>query len=516
MIIREIAVPKVRSAQISNRGRKRSNNEDFVESFEPTDPKVLQGSGNLYIVADGVGGASNGERASKFAAGQLLYRYYRRPEVEPGERLKQIISRINNEIFNAGEQKNTRMATTLTAAVVLGNNLIVANVGDSRAYLIRNGKADRITHDHSLVGGMMRNGYMTEAEAQASDVKNRLTRSLGGEPEVQVDIFRDIPLLPGDKILLCTDGLTRYALSEDISRLTVQGSPDEIAQRLISFANRNGGADNVSVILVAFDYAEKEESNIGEEKVMPFLTWDEMETLHGKEVEQEKEHQPESWEMMDTLPGIEINHSQRLPAVKYSQRSPTISKAWIAWVALIAGVSLIAMVLIVWFVSADLFGRSSPTPTITSTPLLTVAPSEIQTPINTTPNPPDTAITSLPNPLDATIPTVTSTLIPPDTTNHGQVIGNVNSYNGITDLRVRKGPGRDYCTLPVTLYYGDTVVIQGISKDEEWYLIQFNKFNRTETGWVIKIRITISDPEMLNSLKTVEDPVEACKYTPTP
>ena len=139
------------------------------------------------------------------------------------------------------------------AAVILGNTLIVANVGDSRAYLIHNGEAVQITRDHSIVGEMVATGEMTEAEAQASKIENRLTRSVGGESEVHVQVYEPIILQPGDKVLLCTDGLTRYALLPKITELTAQVTPDEIAKKLINYANQRGGADNVSVIVIAFE-----------------------------------------------------------------------------------------------------------------------------------------------------------------------------------------------------------------------------------------------------------------------
>jgi PPM family protein phosphatase len=243
----------VESGRKSDQGRKRKNNEDSVAFFEPTDPRELQENGCLYIVADGVGGAARGERVSEYASGKVLYEYFKHPEIEPGERLRQLLSRVNDEVYAFAEQNNTRMATTMVAVVIRGNLLTVANVGDSRAYLIRAGKAQQITDDHSIVGEMVRSGNMTEAEAQKSKAKNRLSRSLGGDPSVHVDIFGDIPLQAGDKILLCTDGLTRYALRDDISQMTSQGSPQEIADGLVNFANHSGGADNVSVIVVAFD-----------------------------------------------------------------------------------------------------------------------------------------------------------------------------------------------------------------------------------------------------------------------
>jgi len=241
------------SASLSDRGR-RKNNEDFAAFFEPADPGELRDSGSLYIVADGVGGAAKGERASQFAAQKVLYEYYQ-PEnidLEPLERLRLILERANDEIYDYASQNNTRMATTIIAAVVRAGFLYVANVGDSRAYLIRDGAAQQINRDHSIVGEMVEHGEMTEADAMISKIKNRITRSLGGDPEVTVEVYSPIQLKTGDKILLCSDGLTRYALREDIAKMTAQGTVEETAQRLVEFANKSGGADNVSVIMTSY------------------------------------------------------------------------------------------------------------------------------------------------------------------------------------------------------------------------------------------------------------------------
>ncbi len=246
-------------AAFTSPGHKRKINEDFVAHFEPDNPEELQASGSLYIVADGVGGAAKGERASQYAAQKVLHEYYRFPQIDPGERLQRIFRHVGNEIYNFAEQRDglARMATTMVAAVVRDGTLTIANVGDSRAYLIREGKALQITNDHNIVGEMMRDGQITENEALHSNVKNRLTRSLGGEIDVRVDLFADIPLQFGDRIFLCSDGLTRYALRDDIVRITSSGTPEDIVHRAIDFANQKGGADNISAILISVNQKEE-------------------------------------------------------------------------------------------------------------------------------------------------------------------------------------------------------------------------------------------------------------------
>jgi len=245
-------VNQISSALGTDTGRRRPHNEDYIAFFEPNDPRELQSSGNIYIVADGVGGAEKGERASRFAVQKVLYEYYQYPGTNLRDRLRNAMRQAGNEIFQfAAENAGlTRMATTMVAAVIHDQMLTVANVGDSRAYLIRNGRIEQITRDHSIVGEMVRNGLMTEEEASHSTVKNKITRSLGGEVDVRVDVFKGIPLHQNDMIILCSDGLTRYASSQDLLEMASQNSPPEAVEQMIEFANTAGGADNISIILI--------------------------------------------------------------------------------------------------------------------------------------------------------------------------------------------------------------------------------------------------------------------------
>lgn len=233
-------------------GRKKKNNEDYATFFIPEKETELQASGGLFVLADGVGGAAYGEVASKYAADLVLFEYFQNTNQEIGERLVQAFLKANQDIHQYAEESGryTKMATTLVAASIQDNKLIIANVGDSRAYLLRGGKIKQLTRDHSVVAEMVRNGEMSEEEAQVSSIRNRLSRSIGGQREVTVDLFPPIPLEIGDRILLCSDGLSRYATAENLLGMAASGKPDEVAKRLIKFANQQGGADNISVALI--------------------------------------------------------------------------------------------------------------------------------------------------------------------------------------------------------------------------------------------------------------------------
>ncbi len=127
---------QINSALSTNKGKRRPHNEDYAAFFEPNDPQELQASGNIYIVADGVGGAEKGERASRYAVQKVLYEYYRYPNTNPAERLRSSMRQAGNEIYQFAVESAglTRMATTMVVAVVRDQKLTVANVGDSRAY----------------------------------------------------------------------------------------------------------------------------------------------------------------------------------------------------------------------------------------------------------------------------------------------------------------------------------------------------------------------------------------------
>ena len=277
-------------------GRKKKNNEDYVTCLVPEKGQDTAASGSLFVLADGVGGASLGEVASKYAADLVLHEYYKNSSMPPAERLVQSFKKASRDIHQHAEENGhyTKMATTMVAAAVYNNKLIVANVGDSRAYLIRDGQALQITKDHSVVAEMVRNGTMTKEEAQISSIRNRLSRSIGGEAKVTVDVFNPILLEIGDKILLCSDGLTRYASPDDLVKMTAEGTPEKAAQRLIRFANHQGGADNISVVLVeVVQTAAPRKADATEfDKAPRLANWQEADDFTGQGTSQEKKKLP--------------------------------------------------------------------------------------------------------------------------------------------------------------------------------------------------------------------------------
>lgn len=234
----------------TNLGLVRKNNEDYETYFEPGRADVVEQFGRVYIVADGVGGAATGEVASKFSALKVMHTCYSQPSLKTWQRIKVGMKRANDELVEYIRQNaQARMATTITVAAVNGEEMTVVNVGDSRAYLVRNNTIKQITQDHSLVNEMIRNGILTEEEAKTAKVKNQLTSSLGGHETFKADVFIE-SLQPGDRVLLCSDGFCRYAEDpEVVKKFALSGTPEEVVRNCIQYALKSGGQDNITVLV---------------------------------------------------------------------------------------------------------------------------------------------------------------------------------------------------------------------------------------------------------------------------
>jgi protein phosphatase len=218
----------------------------------------------IFVVCDGMGGQAAGEVASKMGV-DILLDYFRTHPLNTAEQslngqngsagaqsLANAIQLANKTIFQAGQQQNGRngMGSTIVAALVRGNSLAIANVGDSRIYLVRQGTIQQLTQDHSLVMEQVRRGYITLQQAQQSQMQNIILRALGPEEVVEADI-EDLVALPGDVLIMASDGLTRYVPDEDILKI-VQGRHglQQACGELVNRAKECGGDDNITCLLV--------------------------------------------------------------------------------------------------------------------------------------------------------------------------------------------------------------------------------------------------------------------------
>lgn len=241
----------VESSHLSDTGRRRRHNEDYVACYEPTQLHEMERLGRIYVLADGVGGAAAGEVASRSAVRHVISSYTQARTGTASARLVHAIEAANTEVFSQNAHRNDlrEMATTLVAAVIRGERLTVANVGDSRAYLVVGQAIHQITQDHSLVAEMLREGAITSLQAETHPYRNVILRSIGSQPSVKVDVFSQ-RVAPHDSLVLCSDGLTRLVTDHEIAEIISGLSPFQAVRRLVDVANERGGEDNISVIAV--------------------------------------------------------------------------------------------------------------------------------------------------------------------------------------------------------------------------------------------------------------------------
>jgi len=250
----------VEVGSLSDPGQVRELNEDYFGTPETMEISLdlVERRGRLYAVADGMGGHAAGEVASRQAISTLFKGYYASPSAEIIERLQEAIETANAEVHAQASLDSAKagMGTTLVAAILQGDDLYVANVGDSRAYLVREKSIEQITRDHSWVNEQVQAGVITEQEAREHLYRNIITRSLGTKPDVDIDFFQR-KVQPGDVLVLCCDGLSNEMEDDEIARIVSATDPQEAAQALIDLANQRGGPDNITTIVVKIGEAVK-------------------------------------------------------------------------------------------------------------------------------------------------------------------------------------------------------------------------------------------------------------------
>jgi protein phosphatase len=246
---------RLRACGLSDVGRSRSHNEDHFE---------IANEGRLCIVADGMGGHGHGDLASRVAVEAILEHVGGAARSggsgEPGQTSKLVERAINSahqKLLDrvAADEALLGMGTTMVVMLVDDGGAVVAHVGDSRAYRLRQGVIELLTEDHSWVNEQVRAGFLSADQARSHPLKNVVTRALGGDSGIQVDI-EEIELQPEDLYLLCSDGLTTMLRDEEIGeRLREVGehSVEEVCNRLVGDANERGGLDNITAVLLAVE-----------------------------------------------------------------------------------------------------------------------------------------------------------------------------------------------------------------------------------------------------------------------
>ncbi len=237
----------LKTFSITDVGMVRKINQDYVYTSE----KPLGNLPNLFLVADGMGGHKAGDYASRCAVETICEVVEKSLEKEPVIILQKAIEAANEQIYQMSkvDEKYEGMGTTVVAAALFGNSLQVANVGDSRLYVVGN-TIKQITRDHSWVAEMVRLGEMDSDMAKNHAKKNIITRAVGAGQKIEIDFF-SLDLAEGESVLMCSDGLTNMLEDEEI-RMIMQGQRDvvERVQALVEEANKRGGMDNISVVLI--------------------------------------------------------------------------------------------------------------------------------------------------------------------------------------------------------------------------------------------------------------------------
>lgn len=236
---------------ISDVGKKRKNNEDACLLCVPEDAALAGRRGFLFAVGDGMGGASAGEFASRMALRQTNNAYYLSETQSTPDALREAVESANLKVFEESELNPllSGMGTTVSALVVRGEWTYIAQVGDSRVYLLRGMRLYQITHDHSLVAEQMRCGLLTEEEARNHSMKNLITRAVGIKSEVKVDMYA-MHVQRGDTILICSDGLSNMVPDAQLAAALAGNDLKKAAALLVDGALDEGGSDNITAALL--------------------------------------------------------------------------------------------------------------------------------------------------------------------------------------------------------------------------------------------------------------------------
>lgn len=259
---------KLHSFGLSDVGMRREKNED---SF------LLNDEFQLYVVADGMGGHQGGEHASKLAVTTVEseiveFAKNANPAVNQQDyrnQLKHAIQMASQRIFENALQdaKLKGMGTTSVVLLARSNKIYLANVGDSRGYLFRKGKLKQITEDHSLVQEQIKAGMITPKDAREHRLRNIITRSVGFQEDVDIDVDVRVARV-GDKYLLCTDGLTNMVLDDEMGQVLSEETTEEACRKLIDLANARGGDDNITAVIIEVVELDPEDAETVEESTL--------------------------------------------------------------------------------------------------------------------------------------------------------------------------------------------------------------------------------------------------------
>ena len=276
---------KIRSSALTDVGLTRAENQDACALF------VTRGSALVAIVADGMGGHAGGATASRIAIETLHDRLLPTNEEVNGQILTSAIQEANERIYaKAQDEFEYRgMGTTVVALLLHANGQAwVAHVGDSRAYRLHGDQFEQLTHDHSVVADLVKNGLISSAEAEVDPRRNEILRSVGGAPTVEVDL-NTVSVRPGDRFLLCSDGLTGPVSVDDISNILANYEPEDATRTLVAKANEAGSPDNVTAVALQYPDPDSETDIRSTTAVPEAATASEFDSIAAEQEEQEEQ-----------------------------------------------------------------------------------------------------------------------------------------------------------------------------------------------------------------------------------
>jgi protein phosphatase len=242
----------VEHAALSDVGLRRANNQDSMAVAMAGSPQKWLQRGHLFMVADGMGAHAAGELASKIATDVVPLSYFKLKDRSPPDALRAAVQDANARIFSRGQASMDfkGMGTTVCALALTPRGVVIAHVGDSRAYRWRNHRLEQLTFDHSLLWEMRAAGQITEGDSSVYVPRNIITRSLGPHENVNVDLEGPFPVEAGDIFVLCSDGLSGPVEDDEIGTIVGRMPPNEAVHALVDLANLRGGPDNITVIVV--------------------------------------------------------------------------------------------------------------------------------------------------------------------------------------------------------------------------------------------------------------------------
>lgn len=238
-------------AALSDLGMRRANNQDSMAVTLAADQAMFENRGHVFLVADGMGAHAAGEMASKMAADNIPLSYHKYVDLGIADALRRAVHDANDLIYRRGQSSEDfkGMGTTCSVLLLTTRGAMLAHVGDSRAYRLRGSTLDQLTFDHSLVWEMKAAGQIPDEQINTYIPKNIITRSLGPNPEVQIDLEGPFPLEVGDTFLLCSDGLTGQLSEKEMGAVLGCLPPKKAARALVDLANLRGGPDNITVVI---------------------------------------------------------------------------------------------------------------------------------------------------------------------------------------------------------------------------------------------------------------------------